>query len=79
MVQEMRIGYRTGDMWAPKLSVTEALRTEGAHFIDCIEHRRTPRTDGELGLRVVQIIEAANQSMRRKGATVYLEPEVIAA
>jgi predicted dehydrogenase len=78
-IQEMRIGYRTGDMWAPKLSVTEALRTEGEHFIDCIEHRRTPRTDGELGLRVVQIIEAANQSMRRKGATVYLEPEVIAA
>jgi predicted dehydrogenase len=69
-IQEMRVGYRTGDMWAPRLAVTEALRVEGEHFIDCITHQRKPRTDGELGLRVVQIIEAANESMRKRGATV---------
>src|SRR4029077_14585129 len=37
-ILEMRVGYRTGDMWAPKLAVTEALRVEGEHFLDCIEH-----------------------------------------
>jgi predicted dehydrogenase len=69
-IQEMRVGYRTGDMWAPKLAVTEALRVEGEHFVDCIVNQRKPRTDGELGLRVVEIIEAANESMRKRGATV---------
>ena len=69
-IQEMRVGYRTGDMWAPKLAVTEALRVEGEHFVDCIVNQRKPRTDGELGLRVVEIIEAANESMRHRGATV---------
>ena len=72
----MRVGYRTGDMWAPRLAVTEALGVEGAHFIDCIEHGKTPRTDGQLGLRVVELIAAANQSMRRKGETVYITQQV---
>lgn len=71
-IQEMRVGYRTGDMWAPKLAVTEALSVEGEHFVDCIANRRVPKTDGQLGLRVVELIEAASQSMRRKGETVYI-------
>lgn len=77
-IHEMRIGYRTGDMWAPKLSLSEALRTEGEHFVDCIQHRLAPLTDGKLGLRVVEVIEAANSSMRRRGETVELKtPEVL--
>lgn len=71
-IQEMRVGYRTGDMWAPKLAVTEALRVEGEHFVDCVAHAKRPLTDGQLGLRVVQLIEAASDSMRNKGRTVYL-------
>ena len=78
-IQEMRVGYRTGDMWAPKLSVTEALRVEGEHFIDCIEHGKTPETDGRLGLRVVELIEAATSSMRGKGETVYIRRQEKAA
>ena len=66
-IQEMRVGYRTGDMWAPKLAVTEALRVEGEHFVDCIEHGKAPETDGRLGLRVVELIEAATSSMRGEG------------
>jgi predicted dehydrogenase len=73
-IREMRIGYRTGDMCAPKLAVTEALRTEGEHFADCIEHGLPPITDGQLGLRVVRLIEAANESMRRRGEMVHIEP-----
>jgi predicted dehydrogenase len=78
-IQEMRVGYRTGDMWAPKLGVTEALRIEGEHFVDCIEQHKAPDTDGRLGLRVVELIEAACHSMRRKGETVYLEQARVAA
>ncbi len=74
-IQEMRVGYRTGDMWAPKLALTEALKLEGEHFVDCIAHAKTPETDGKLGLRVVELIEAATASMRDKGKTVYLHPQ----
>jgi predicted dehydrogenase len=72
-ILEMRVGYRTGDMWAPKLDLTEALRVAGEHFGDCIEHGRQPRTDGRLGLRVVELIEAATSSMRGRGETVYVQ------
>ncbi|MFO1204706.1 MAG: Gfo/Idh/MocA family oxidoreductase [Burkholderiales bacterium] len=78
-IQEMRVGYRTGDMWAPKLAVTEALRVEGEHFVDCIEHGMTPETDGRLGLRVVELIEAATSSMRGRGETVYIRRQEKAA
>ena len=76
-IQEMRVGYRTGDMWAPKLSGAEALAVEGAHFVDCIVNGKVPTTDGQLGLRVVETIEACHHSMRRKvrrnGETVNIE------
>jgi predicted dehydrogenase len=78
-IYQMRVGYRTGDMWAPKLDVAEALQVEGAHFVDCIEHAKVPQTDGRLGLRVVELIEAATSSMRRKGETVYLHSHERAA
>ena len=71
-IQEMRVGYRTGDMWAPKLDATEALRIEGDHFIDCIERGETPQTDGRLGVRVVELIEAATSSMRGRGEAVHV-------
>ena len=71
-IQEMRVGYRTGDMWAPKLAGTEALSVEGEHFVDCISHKKRSLTDGLLGVRVVELIEAASSSMRNKGKTVYL-------
>jgi predicted dehydrogenase len=72
-IQEMRVGYRTGDMLAPKLDGSEALRVEGEHFVDCIMNKKTPQTDGKLGLRVVELIEAATSSMRGRGETVYLQ------
>jgi predicted dehydrogenase len=72
-IHEMRVTHRTGDMWAPKLSSIEALRAGSEHFVDCIEHGKTPETDGRLGERVVELIEAATSSMRGKGETVYIQ------
>lgn len=72
-IHEMRVGYRTGDMWAPKLIGTEALKLEGEQFVDCIVNSKATETDGRLGHRVVELIEAATSSMRGKGETVYVQ------
>ena len=64
------IGYRTGDMLAPQLDLTEALRIEAQHFVQCIEQRSRPITGGEAGLRVVSLLEAATHSMNLRGQLV---------
>jgi len=69
-VYESLVGYRTGDMWAPQVSLTEALRVEAQHFAECIRNGLTPLTDGESGLRVVRILEAAIESMGQRGKPV---------
>ncbi len=66
-LREVLIGYRTGDMLAPRLDGTEALRTEAAHFVECVSCGRSPITDGQAGLRVVQILEAATRSLAGRG------------
>lgn len=69
-VYQMLVGYRTGDMWAPQVSLTEALQVEALHFLDCIQNNRQPISDGEAGRRVVRILEAATQSLAQRGATI---------
>ncbi len=58
-IHEMRVGYRTGDMWAPKVDGAEALMIEGKHFVDCIRTGKASMSNGEFGLRMVEVIEAA--------------------
>ncbi|MBD6617916.1 Gfo/Idh/MocA family oxidoreductase [Komarekiella sp. 'clone 1'] len=78
-VYQMMIGYRTGDMWSPKLDMTEALRTEGLHFINCIQQSDRPLTDGKAGLHVVRILEAASQSLKKQGRLIELNIAEVAA
>jgi predicted dehydrogenase len=66
------VGYRSGDMFAPQLDVAEALKVEIQHFADCISEGQEPITGGTAGLRVVQILESASQSMKHRGALVNL-------
>jgi predicted dehydrogenase len=66
------VGYRTGDMWAPRIDRTEALRREIAHFVECIETGSPPETGGEAGLRVVRLLEGATESLRQRGRPVEL-------
>lgn len=68
----MRVDYRIGDMWAPQLDRTEALRAEADHFIHCINNKECPLTDGQAGLRVVRILQAASQSIAERGRPVEL-------
>jgi predicted dehydrogenase len=69
---QRRIGYRTGDMFAPKLDTTEALRLEAQHFARCITHGERSLSDGHAGLRVVRILEAASHSVMERGRPVRL-------
>lgn len=69
-VYEMLVSYRSGDMWAPRLDNTEALYTEALHFIDCIENSKRPITNGDAGLRLVRMVEAAEKSLRARGELV---------
>ena len=66
------VNYRSGDMWSPQVEQIEALRAELKYFIDCIMGDQTPFNDGHAGLRVVRMLEAANESVRRRGQLVYL-------
>lgn len=71
-VYNLLIGYRSGDMYAPRIDTIEALRAEALHFVDCVEHGKTPETDGQAGLRVVKVLEAATISIAQRGSVVEL-------
>ena len=71
-VYKLLIDYRSGDMLAPHIDNSEALRLEANHFVNCIENNSKPETSGESGLRVVRILEAASESMKQKGNPVNL-------
>ena len=66
------VNYRSGDMWSPQVEQIEALKQELAYFVDCIAKNQTPFNDGAAGLRVVKLLEAANQSVKQRGAFVRL-------
>jgi predicted dehydrogenase len=71
-VRELLVSYRSGDVWAPKVEQTEALKVELQYFTDCIRQDRTPFNDGVAGLRVVRLLEAAEQSLKHRGRVVSL-------
>lgn len=69
---QILVGYRTGDMLAPQVDGTEALRREIDHFLHCIRQQQQPVTGGSAGLRVVEILQAASQSMAQRGRPIDL-------
>jgi predicted dehydrogenase len=70
-VYDLLVSYRTGDMWAPKIEATEALKAELAYFVECVENGERPINDGMAGLRIVRMLEAAEESLKAKGEAVY--------
>ena len=67
-VYDLLVNYRSGDMWAPRVEPVEALNLELSYFVDCIANDQTPFNDGQAGLRVVKMLEAASHSLRHRGA-----------
>jgi predicted dehydrogenase len=70
------VSYRTGDVWAPRLDATEALHYVVAEFLDSIRSARRPLSNGEAGLKVVRLLEAAQRSLKHGGEFVRLTPSV---
>jgi predicted dehydrogenase len=71
-VYQRHVGYRTGDMWAPRIDNIEALKIEAEHFIACVDSGQQPLSSGHAGLRVVRILEAASRSMANRGQPIEL-------
>lgn len=69
-VYNLLVSYRSGDVMVPKVEQTEALKLEAEYFVDCVVNNKNPMNDGQSGLRVVKILEAANKSLKNKGAMV---------
>src|SRR5205809_631508 len=69
---DLLVSYRSGDMWAPRVEQTEALKVELNYFLDCIAKNQTPLNDGVSGLRVVRMLEAADQSLKERGRAIAL-------
>lgn len=65
--------YRTGDVYAPRVENREPLNMMASHFIDCIKNNKKPLTDGNSGLRVVKVIEAAQKSLKNDSIKVDVE------
>lgn len=70
--RNLLIDYRSGDVWSPHVSRAEPLRSMATHFLECVENGKTPITDGESGLRVVRILEAAQRSIKAQGGRITL-------
>jgi predicted dehydrogenase len=71
-VYQLLVSYRSGDMWAPRVEQVEALKLEAAYFVDCILNDKKPFNDGAAGLHVVQVLEAADQSLQQRGKVIKL-------
>ena len=71
-VYDLLVSYRSGDVWAPKVDQTEALKAELGYFVECVNMGKTPFNDGKAGLRVVRMLEAADRSLADRGRTVLL-------
>jgi predicted dehydrogenase len=68
----LKVQYRVGDMYAPKLADHEALALETRHFVECIQEGKKPVTDGKAGLEVVKVLVAAKKSVAERGVPVEL-------
>lgn len=67
------VGLRFGDITIPYVKSGEPLRIECLHFINCVETRSQPLSDGQDGLRVVQVLDAAQRSLKNNGVPVSID------
>jgi predicted dehydrogenase len=66
------VNYRSGDMWAPRVEQTEALKLIAEKFVQYVEKGGTVVNDGVAGLNVVRMLAASSKSLNNKGEMIYL-------
>ena len=72
-IYHLKVQYRIGDMYAPKLEDQEALAFETDHFADCILNGTQPETSGQAGLEVIKVLVATEKSLKNRGAPVEID------
>jgi predicted dehydrogenase len=70
--RQILVSYRSGDVWSPNVPTEEPLARMASHFVNSIREGKVPITDGESGLRVVKILDAAQRSIKAQGGRVVL-------
>ncbi len=71
--EEFQLAYKYGDVVIPKVDLKEPLAVMANHFVSCIRDGKAPLTDGISGLRVVKILEAAQQSLKNNGVVIAID------
>jgi len=71
-VEKILVDYRTGDIFTPKIDQAEALSGVANDFIKAIETGKEPLSNWKVGLSVVNILEAADKSLKQNGSEVLL-------
>ncbi len=71
---EFQYTFTYGDVYIPKLKMSEPLRNQCLHFLECIREGKHPQTDAASGARVVSVLEKAQESLKRNGEYVPIEP-----
>lgn len=66
------LSVRFGDVYIPRVDMREPLRLECQHFLECIREERRPLSDGQAGLRVLRVLDAAQRSLELEGRPVSL-------
>ena len=72
-VNQLLVDYRTGDIVVPKLSLREALDLEAEEFIKSVRSRKPTISDGRLGLKVMKVLEACNQSLKQDSQKIFMD------
>jgi hypothetical protein len=73
---DYQFAYHYGSVVSPYIHFEEPLRVEALHFIECVANRREPLTGGREGLEVVQVVEAAQRSLKQSGAEVVIDDQI---
>jgi len=74
---EFQVSYRYGDITSPQIENFEPLAVQTSHFIECIRTQKRPRSDGESGSRVVQVLAAAQLSLNRGGIRTAIDDPAV--
>lgn len=67
---EFHYSYHYGDMYSPRIESTEPLKVECQHFLDCVETGEKSYSSGVEGLKVVQVLEASDNSLKENGKRI---------
>jgi predicted dehydrogenase len=71
-IHDLLVSYRSGDVHIPKLEGLEALKAEAQYFVECLEKNKEPFNNGQAGLQVVRLLEAADESIKNGGKRIQL-------